>query len=265
MSGATRKQAWATRRWCSSSLAFVVAVDREQRLAARRAHRPDREQALHARRRHASGARRHRRADQPLSLLLERGDGDAADAARLRDRVREMLEEFAANAPDGKLVLHVVDPLPFSEEEDRAEQFGLQARGRRPRAARPSTSASPARTASARRTRIPFFQPDPRKEAFLEYDLARLVYNLAHPRQDRRRPAVERADRRRLRSADAAADAAVGRRRAGAPALRGADAAGERARDRRRRRRALDRASRDARRTRRSTPSTSSCCAAAAR
>ena len=27
---------------------------------------------------------------------------------------------------------------------------------------------------------IPFFQPDPRKEAFLEYDLARLVYNLAN-------------------------------------------------------------------------------------
>src|SRR5690606_8062360 len=35
-------------------------------------------------------------------------------------RVRETLEEFAANAPDGKLVLHVVDPLPFSEDEDRA-------------------------------------------------------------------------------------------------------------------------------------------------
>ena len=27
---------------------------------------------------------------------------------------------------------------------------------------------------------IPFFQPDPRKEAFLEYDLARLIYNLAN-------------------------------------------------------------------------------------
>ena len=38
-----------------------------------------------------------------------------------------MLEEFAASAPDGKLVLNVVDPLPFSEDEDRAEQFGLQA------------------------------------------------------------------------------------------------------------------------------------------
>ena len=46
----------------------------------------------------------------------------------LRDyanRVREMLEEFE-DASGGKLNLSVIDPLPFSEEEDRAAQFGLQ-------------------------------------------------------------------------------------------------------------------------------------------
>jgi ABC-type uncharacterized transport system involved in gliding motility auxiliary subunit len=94
-------------------------------------------------------------------------------------RVREMLEELAANAPDGKLVLNFVDPLPFSEEEDRAEQLGLQA-------ADIGTGGDPvyfglAGTNSVGTTdRIPFFQPDPRKEAFLEYDLARLIYNLAN-------------------------------------------------------------------------------------
>jgi hypothetical protein len=36
-----------------------------------------------------------------------------------------MLDELVAHAPDGKLVLHVLDPVPFSEEEDRAEQFGV--------------------------------------------------------------------------------------------------------------------------------------------
>ena len=60
---------------------------------------------------------------------------------------------------------------------------------RRSTASRPRTSGPRARrcisawrapTASDDR-RIPFFQPDPAKEAFLEYDLARLVYNLAHP------------------------------------------------------------------------------------
>ena len=41
------------------------------------------------------------------------------------NRVREMLEEFEAEA-DGNIRLNVIDPLPFSEDEDRAAQFGLQ-------------------------------------------------------------------------------------------------------------------------------------------
>jgi len=93
-------------------------------------------------------------------------------------RVREMLEELEANAPDGKLVLHVVDPLPFSEEEDRAEQLGLQGANVGP--AGEAVYFGLAGTNSIGTTdRIPFFQPDPRREAFLEYDIARLIYNLA--------------------------------------------------------------------------------------
>ncbi len=205
--------------------------------------------------------------EEPINLYLFFSNEATETLPTLRayaTRVREMLEELAANAPDGKLVLNVVDPLPFSEEEDRAEQLGLQA-------VDVGTGGDPvyfglAGTNSVGTTdRIPFFQPDPRKEAFLEYDLARLDLQPREHRQDSRRPADERADRRRLRSADAAAVAAVGRRRASQAAARGADAAGERAHDRRRHRRALDRASRDARRLARSTPSISSSCAAAAR
>jgi len=92
-------------------------------------------------------------------------------------RVREMLEEFAARAPEGKLVLHVVDPQPFSEDEDRAEQLGLQ-----PANVGPGGDAvyfGLAGTNSVGTSdRIAIF--DPRKEAFLEYDVARLVYNLAN-------------------------------------------------------------------------------------
>ena len=36
-----------------------------------------------------------------------------------------MLEEFAGQS-GGKLKLRVIDPLPFSEEEDRATAFGLR-------------------------------------------------------------------------------------------------------------------------------------------
>jgi ABC-type uncharacterized transport system involved in gliding motility auxiliary subunit len=95
-------------------------------------------------------------------------------------RVREMLEELEANAPDGKLVLNIVDPLPFSEEEDRAEQLGLQAANVGPAGEAVYFGLAGTNGVGDSDT-IPFFQPDPRKEAFLEYDLARLIYNLANP------------------------------------------------------------------------------------
>src|SRR6202043_3532881 len=40
-------------------------------------------------------------------------------------RVREFLEEIAARS-GGKVHLRVVDPQPFSEDEDRAGELGLQ-------------------------------------------------------------------------------------------------------------------------------------------
>jgi ABC-type uncharacterized transport system involved in gliding motility auxiliary subunit len=90
-----------------------------------------------------------------------------------------MVFEWAARGPDGKLVLNIVDPLPFSEEEDRAEQLGLTAAN--VGLGGEAVYFGLAGTNSIGTTdRIPFFQPDPRKEAFLEYDLARLVYNLAN-------------------------------------------------------------------------------------
>ena len=139
----------ATRRCCSSRSAFVVAV-----VAANvwlRGVRVDLTEnnlyTLGEGRRRRS--RRHRGADQPLFLLLGRGDGALPTLRTYAARVREMLEEFAARAPEGKLVLNVVDPLPFSEDEDRAEQLGLQPRTWA--GAKPCISARPAPTASARR------------------------------------------------------------------------------------------------------------------
>jgi ABC-type uncharacterized transport system involved in gliding motility auxiliary subunit len=88
-----------------------------------------------------------------------------------------MLEEFV-DASDGKLELSVIDPLPFSEEEDRAAQFGLQD-------VQLSISPDPifmglAGTNSVGEEEIiEFFQPD--REATLEYDIAKLVSTLAEP------------------------------------------------------------------------------------
>ncbi len=119
--------------------------------------------------------------DEPVNLYLFFSNEATETLPTIRSyatRVREMLEEFAATAPDGKLVLEVVDPLPFSEEEDRAEQLGLQGAPIGPNGE--AVYFGLAGTNSVGTTdRIPFFDPDPRKEALLEYDLARLVYKLA--------------------------------------------------------------------------------------
>jgi ABC-type uncharacterized transport system involved in gliding motility auxiliary subunit len=119
--------------------------------------------------------------EEPINLYLFFSNEGTEQLPSLRayaTRVREMLEELEANAPDGKLILNVADPLPFSEEEDRAEQFGLQAAsiGAGGEAVYFGLAAS---NSVGETDTIPFFQPDPRKEAFLEYDLARLIYNLA--------------------------------------------------------------------------------------
>ncbi|MEQ9561133.1 MAG: Gldg family protein [Woeseiaceae bacterium] len=118
--------------------------------------------------------------DEPLNLYYFWSDKASEGIPSLRDyagRVREMLEEFE-DAADGRIRLSIIDPLPFSEDEDRAAQFGLQG---------VSLAASPdpiylglAGTNSVDDEEIiPFFAPD--KEAFLEYDLAKLVSTLAEP------------------------------------------------------------------------------------
>jgi ABC-type uncharacterized transport system involved in gliding motility auxiliary subunit len=123
--------------------------------------------------------------DEPINLYLFFSTQAAENLPALRayaNRVTETLEEFAAEAPEGRLVLHVVDPVQYSEDEDRAEQFGLQAANIGQGGEAVYFGLAGSNSVGSTDT-IPFFQPDPAKEAFLEYDLARLVYNLAHPQK----------------------------------------------------------------------------------
>ena len=120
--------------------------------------------------------------DEPINLYLFFSNQETQGLPALRayaNRVTETLQEFAANAK-GKLVLHVVDPIPFSEDEDRAEQFGLQAAMVGDKNVYFGLAGS---NSVGTTDTIPFFDPEPSKEAFLEYDLARLVYNLANPKK----------------------------------------------------------------------------------
>jgi ABC-type uncharacterized transport system involved in gliding motility auxiliary subunit len=92
-------------------------------------------------------------------------------------RVREFLEEVSARA-GGKIHLQVIDPQPFSDDEDRAAEFGLQSLhpgGEALYFGLAGTNSTDGRSA------IPTFTAD--REEFLEYDVAKLVQELGTPKK----------------------------------------------------------------------------------
>jgi ABC-type uncharacterized transport system involved in gliding motility auxiliary subunit len=94
-------------------------------------------------------------------------------------RVRDLLEEYASRSR-GMIKLSVIDPEPFSEAEDQAVAFGI-------RQLPVSESGDMAyfglvgTNTIDQELAIPFFQAN--KEQALEYDLTKLIYNLAHPKK----------------------------------------------------------------------------------
>lgn len=120
--------------------------------------------------------------EEPINLYFFFSQEASKESPPLRayaQRVRELLEEMAQRSK-GKLKLTVIDPAPFSEDEDRAAEYGLQAV---PLGARnESLYFGLAGTNSTDgREVIGFFQPD--KEEFLEYDVASLIHRLGNPKK----------------------------------------------------------------------------------
>jgi len=94
-------------------------------------------------------------------------------------RVRELLEHYVDLA-DGKLRLEVLDPETYSVTEDAAVTLGLQGipldrKGNVVYFGLAATNSTDDQEV------IPFF--DPEREPFLEYDLTRLIFNLASPKK----------------------------------------------------------------------------------
>ncbi|MDY6920473.1 MAG: Gldg family protein [Pseudomonadota bacterium] len=133
--------------------------------------------------------------DKPLDLYFFFSDTTTKEALAWRNyakQVRELLEEFEL-ASDGRINLTVIDPEPFSEDEDRAAAFGLQAVpvgdsgdsvyfGLVAQYGPVDESASPEE--SERPTlEIPFFNPD--RQQFLEYDIAKLIHQVSQERKPR--------------------------------------------------------------------------------
>lgn len=118
--------------------------------------------------------------EEPITLRFYLSDRLAREIPAIgiyAQRVRDLLEEYEALS-DGKIRLEVYDPEPFSPAEDRAVGFGLQGvpvdqTGELVYFGLAGTNAID------NRETIPFF--DQSREALLEYDLTKVVYNLANP------------------------------------------------------------------------------------
>jgi ABC-type uncharacterized transport system involved in gliding motility auxiliary subunit len=113
---------------------------------------------------------------EPVRFRLFMSSGltkQAPQLAAFAGRVRSLLDSYAA-AAKGNIILEVIDPRPFSEEEDRAVAFGIDGftgvGGERLFFGLAATNSTTGRAT------IGVFAPD--REAFLEYDLTRLVSEL---------------------------------------------------------------------------------------
>lgn len=118
---------------------------------------------------------------EPIRLTLYYSDEAAREAPQLStyaQRVRETIQELS-RASGGKIRFDVVNPQPFSKEQDQADQAGLIA---------PPTGNGQSlyfglvgRNALDQQQVIPLFNPQ--NEQFLEYDLTRLIYLLSSPKK----------------------------------------------------------------------------------
>ena len=118
--------------------------------------------------------------DEPITLRLyySKQLGDEVPAYGVyAQRVRELLDQYVA-AADGKIRLETYNPQPFSDVEDRAVAFGLQAVPLDSEGDQVYFGLAATNSTDDQQV-IPFFSPE--RERFLEYDLTKLVHSLAVP------------------------------------------------------------------------------------
>jgi len=120
--------------------------------------------------------------DEPIRLRFyssSRIAEELPDVGIYAQRVQDMLEEYVSIS-GGMVQLEVLDPEPFTDEEDHAVAVGLQGVPIDQGGDLVYFGLSGTNSTDFQQL-IPFF--DQQREKFLEYDLTRLVYNLANPRK----------------------------------------------------------------------------------
>ena len=120
--------------------------------------------------------------NEPVTMRLYQSRDLLEAAPQLKvysERVNELLRTYSEMS-DGMIRVDIVNALPFSSEEDRAiafqlEGFQLSATGERGYFGLVATNSTDDVEVRA------FLSPD--REQFLEYDLTRIINNLANPRK----------------------------------------------------------------------------------
>src|SRR4029450_1692679 len=119
---------------------------------------------------------------EPVNLYFFYSEKAATSIPELKTygtRVRELLEELASRS-GGKLHLSVIDPQPYSEDEDRANELGIRGAPAGPNGQNVYFGLAGTNSTAGKAT---FEFVDPRKEESLESDVVKLVYQLSSPKK----------------------------------------------------------------------------------
>lgn len=115
---------------------------------------------------------------EPVNLYLffsERTATPIPEVKNYGQRVVDFLDELASRS-GGKLKVKVIDPQPFSEEEDRANELGITGTQMGPGGEKLYLGLAATNSTDGKEA-IPFL--DPRQDEQLEYDVAKLIYKLS--------------------------------------------------------------------------------------
>jgi ABC-type uncharacterized transport system involved in gliding motility auxiliary subunit len=122
--------------------------------------------------------------DEPITVRLYYSESLGAASPKhgaLYRRVRDLLKQYATLS-NGKIKVVFENPEPYSDTEDRAVGFGLQAVPLND-LGEVAYFGLAATNAVDEQQVIPFFNLD--REQFVEYDLTKLIYSLSKPAQSK--------------------------------------------------------------------------------
>ena len=120
--------------------------------------------------------------NEPIKIQLFFSNALSKELAQIRDyekRVRELLYNYV-NISNGNISLEIIDPKPFTDQEDLANVYGVQGLQINEEGERFYFGAVVSNSVDDTIV-IPFF--DLGRESFLEYDLTKTIYNLANTKK----------------------------------------------------------------------------------